>query len=83
MQEVERFGYRNHFLPLIRAPKEKLPPRGVWPGALARAATLPAVIFEVLFSKPNVVPPEDTEGMEAADTGAPEKRKRGDEGVES
>jgi hypothetical protein len=29
MQEMERLGYRNHFRPLIRAPEEKLPPRGV------------------------------------------------------
>jgi Ran GTPase-activating protein (RanGAP) involved in mRNA processing and transport len=78
MQEMERLGYRNHFLPLIRrAPKERLPPRGVWPHALARVATLTNVIFEVLRSKPNLVPSEDTEGKEAAkDTG---KRKRGDE----
>jgi hypothetical protein len=45
--------------------------------ALARVATHPDVIFDVLRSKPNLVPSEDTEGKEAAkDTG---KRKRGDE----
>jgi Ran GTPase-activating protein (RanGAP) involved in mRNA processing and transport len=60
MQEMERLGYRNRFLALIRAPKEKLPPRGVWPRALARVATLPDVIFEVLRSKPSLVPSEDT-----------------------
>jgi Ran GTPase-activating protein (RanGAP) involved in mRNA processing and transport len=80
MQEMERLGYRNRFLPLIRAPKERLPPLGVWPRALARVATLPDVIFEVLRSKPSLVPSEDTEGKEAAeDTGVPKKRKRGDE----
>jgi Ran GTPase-activating protein (RanGAP) involved in mRNA processing and transport len=80
MQEMERLGYRNRFLPLIRAPKEKLPPPGVWPHALARLAMLPDVIFQVLGSKPNLVPSEDTEGEEAAeDTGVPKKRKRGDE----
>jgi hypothetical protein len=79
MQEMERFGYRNRFLPLIRAPKEKLLPCGIWPLALARAATLPDVIFEFLCSKPNLVPSEDTEGMEAADTSIPKKRKRGDD----
>jgi hypothetical protein len=53
------------FLPLMHTPK-RLPPRGVWPRALARVATLPDVIFEVLRSKPNLVPSEDTEGREAA-----------------
>jgi Ran GTPase-activating protein (RanGAP) involved in mRNA processing and transport len=80
MQEMERLGYRNRFLPLIRAPEERLPPRGVWPLALARLATLTDVIFEVLRSKPNLVPSEDTEGKEAAkDTGVANKRKRSDE----
>jgi Ran GTPase-activating protein (RanGAP) involved in mRNA processing and transport len=80
MQEMERLGYRNRFLPLIRAPKVRLPPPGVWPRALARAATLPDVIFEVLRSKPCLVPSEDTEGEEVAkDTSVPKKRKRGDE----
>jgi Ran GTPase-activating protein (RanGAP) involved in mRNA processing and transport len=78
IQEIEQLGYRNRFRPLIRAPKEALPPRGVWPHGLARVATLPDVIFEVLRSKPKlVVPSEDTRGKKAAeDTG---KRKRGDE----
>jgi Ran GTPase-activating protein (RanGAP) involved in mRNA processing and transport len=67
MQEMERLGYRNRFLPLIRAPKERLPPRGVWPHALARVARLPNVIFEVLRSKPILVPSEHTkEGTETA-----------------
>jgi hypothetical protein len=80
MQEMERLGYRSRFLPLIRAPEERLPPRGVWPRALARVAILPDVIFEVLRSKPNLVLSEDTEGKEPAkDTGVPTKRKRGDE----
>jgi hypothetical protein len=30
MQEMERLGYRNRFLSLIRAPKERLPLRGSW-----------------------------------------------------
>jgi hypothetical protein len=60
MQEIERLGYRNRFLPLIRAPKEELPPRGVWPHALARIAIFPDVIFEALRSKPSLVPSEET-----------------------
>jgi Ran GTPase-activating protein (RanGAP) involved in mRNA processing and transport len=80
MQEMKRLGHRNRFLSLIRAPKERLPPRGVWPRALARAATLYDVIFEVLRSKPNLVPSEDTERREATkDTVVPKKRKRGNE----
>jgi hypothetical protein len=72
MQEVERLGFRNRFLPLIRATKEKLPPRGVWPRVLARVTILPDAIFEVLRSKPNLV-------TSAKDTGVPKKRKRSDE----
>jgi hypothetical protein len=84
MQEMERLGYRNRcrngFLPLIRAPEERPPPRGIWSLALARVATFPDVIFEVLQSKPSLVPSEDTEGKEAArDTGVPRKRKCCDE----
>jgi Ran GTPase-activating protein (RanGAP) involved in mRNA processing and transport len=80
MQEVERLGYRNYFRSLIRAPKDRLPPRGVWSQALARVTTLPDVTFEVLRSNPKLVPSEDAEGKEAAeDTGGPKKRKRGDE----
>jgi hypothetical protein len=80
MREMERLGYQNRFLPLIRAPKEGLPARGVWPHALARVAILSDVIFEVLRSKASLVPYEDTEGKEAAkDTGVPKKRKHGDE----
>jgi hypothetical protein len=82
MQEIVCLGYRNRFLSLIRAPKEKLPTRGVWPRALARVATFPDVIFEVLRSKPSLVPSADadTEGKESAkDTSIPSKRKRSDE----
>jgi Ran GTPase-activating protein (RanGAP) involved in mRNA processing and transport len=80
MQEIERLGYRNRFLPLIRARKETLPPSGVWPLALARVATYPDVIFEVLRSKPTLVPSGDMEGKEAAEvTGVPKKRKCSDE----
>jgi hypothetical protein len=75
MQEMERLGYRNRFSPLMRDPQERLPPRGVWPRALARVAILPAVIFEVLRSKPNLVPSADTGVKEAVeDTGVPKKR---------
>jgi hypothetical protein len=70
MQEMERLGYRNRFLPLIRAPKESRPPRGVWPHALTQVAILPDVIFEVLCCKPNVVPSEDTGSKAAKDIGA-------------
>jgi hypothetical protein len=77
MQEIERVGYRNRFLSLIGAPKESCPPRGVWPHALARVATLPDVIFELLRSRPNLVPSEDTDGKEAATvTGVPEHRRK-------
>jgi hypothetical protein len=67
MQEMESLGYRNRFLSLIRAPKESLPPLGVWPHALARVAKFPDVIFEVLRFKPKLVPSEDTGEEEAAD----------------
>jgi Ran GTPase-activating protein (RanGAP) involved in mRNA processing and transport len=74
MQETERLGYRNRFFPLIRGPQERLPPRGVWPRALARVATLPAVIFEVLRSKPRLVPSEETGVKEVVEaTGIPKK----------
>jgi Leucine-rich repeat (LRR) protein len=56
IQEMEWYGYRNRLLPLVRAPKERLPPLGVWPHALARVAALPDVIFELLRSKPSLVP---------------------------
>jgi Ran GTPase-activating protein (RanGAP) involved in mRNA processing and transport len=80
MQEMEYLGYRNRFLALIRTPNETLPPRGIWPLALARITTYPNVIFEVLRSKPALVPPEVTDGKEAAEvTGVPKKRKCGDE----
>jgi hypothetical protein len=69
MQEMERLGYRNRFLPLIRAPEERLLPLGVWPQVLALVASLPDVIFEVLRSKPNLTPSEDMKAIE--DTGIP------------
>jgi hypothetical protein len=49
----------------MRAPKERLPPRSLWPHALARDGILPGVIFEVLRSKPKLASSEDT----AEDTG--------------
>jgi hypothetical protein len=71
IQETESLGCRNRFLSLIlaliRAPKETLPPLGIWPHALARVAALPDVIFEVLRSKPKLVPSEDTKGKEAVE----------------
>jgi hypothetical protein len=55
MQEMERLGYRNRcrsgFLPLIRAPEERPPPRGIWSRALARVATFPEVVLRC--SNPN------------------------------
>jgi hypothetical protein len=80
MQEMERLGYRNRFLPWLRVPKERLPPLGVWPRALARVATYPDIIFEVLLSKPSLVPSEETNSKDAAqDTGFSKKRKHDDE----
>jgi hypothetical protein len=81
MQDMKRLGYRNRFLSLIRrAAKERLPPRGLWSHALARVTILPNVIFEVLRSKPNLVPSEETGGKVAAkNTSVATKRKRGDE----
>ncbi len=77
MQEMERLGYRNRFRSLLRAPKERLPPLGVWLRALARVAILPDVRFGVLRSKPSLVLSADTESKEAAEvTGVTKKRKR-------
>jgi hypothetical protein len=59
MQEIERLGYRNRFLTLIRTPDETRRPRGAWPHALARVATFPDAIFELIRSKPSLVPSED------------------------
>jgi hypothetical protein len=69
MQEMERLGYRNRFRLLIRAPTDRSPPRGVWPYALARVATLPDIIFYVIRSKPSLVPSADMKATE--DTGIP------------
>jgi Leucine-rich repeat (LRR) protein len=69
MQEMEHLEYRNRFRSLLRAPKERLPPLSVWSHALARVATLPNVVFEVLRSQPSLVPSKDsrlTGGKEAA-----------------
>jgi hypothetical protein len=80
IQEMKCLGYRNRFLPMIRAPKEALPPLGIWPRALARDGILPDVIFEVLRSKPSLVSSADTEGTEAAkDTGVPMKHTGGND----
>jgi hypothetical protein len=66
IQEMERLGYRNRFLPVILAPKEMPPPLGAWPHALARVATLPDVIYELLFSESSLVLSAGTEGTEEA-----------------
>jgi hypothetical protein len=81
MQEMERLGYRNRCLALIRAPKETLQPRGIWPHALARVATLPDVIFEVIRSAPATLVPSEVRGNgeTVEDTDVPTKRKRGEE----
>jgi hypothetical protein len=51
-----------------------------WPHALARVAPRPDYIFEVLHSKPTLVPSEDTSGGEMAEEpGVPKKRKYYDE----
>jgi Ran GTPase-activating protein (RanGAP) involved in mRNA processing and transport len=76
MQEMECLGYRNRFLTFICAPEETHRPGGIWAHALARVAKLPDVIFEVLRSKPSLVPSKDTGGKEAAeDTGVLKTRK--------
>jgi hypothetical protein len=62
MQEMERLGCRNRFLPLIHALEERLSARGLWSHALARVAILPDVIFEELRSKPSLVPSKKIRG---------------------
>jgi hypothetical protein len=52
MQEMERLGYRNRFLNFKITPEESHRPHGVWPHVLARAATLPDVISDVLSPSP-------------------------------
>jgi hypothetical protein len=67
MQKMERLGYRNRFITFIRTPEETLPPCAVWPQALARVATFPDAIYEVLRSNPSLVLSEDTDDMEATE----------------
>jgi hypothetical protein len=64
IQELKRLGYRKRFLPMKCAPKETLPPLGVWSHALALDGILPDVIFEVLRFKPRLVPMKHTSGDE-------------------
>jgi hypothetical protein len=84
MQDMERVGYRRldarHGtcgVPKLLSPFVRCAERGAtasWCLALCafRVATLPDVIFEVLRSKPSLVPSEDTGGTEAAkDTDIP------------
>jgi hypothetical protein len=74
MQEMERLGYRNRCLVLIRTLEETHQPRGIWPHVLAWIAAYPDHIFEVLHSKFKLVSPEGTEGKETAeDPGVPKK----------
>jgi hypothetical protein len=56
MEEMGRLEHRIRFLTFIRKSEETDRPRGVWPCAVARVATFPAIIFEVLRSKPTLVP---------------------------
>jgi hypothetical protein len=63
------------FFFLIREPQERHPLRDIWPRAFARVATLPDVIFEVLRSKPSLVPSEETGVKELVEAiGVPKKR---------
>jgi Ran GTPase-activating protein (RanGAP) involved in mRNA processing and transport len=74
MQEMERLGYRNRCLVLIRTLEETHQPRGIWPHVLAWIAAYPDHIFEVLHSKFKLVSPEGTEGKETAeDPGVPKR----------
>jgi hypothetical protein len=52
MQNCEWLRYLNRFLSLLRAPKERLPPRSVWPRALARVSSVPDVIFSCSVPNP-------------------------------
>jgi hypothetical protein len=52
IQDMERVVYRTRFPPLIRAPKERLPPRGIRPHALAWVAPLPDVILGCCVPNP-------------------------------
>jgi hypothetical protein len=81
MREMERLGYRNRCLALMRTLEETHQPRGIWPHALARVATLPDVIFEVLCSTPAKLVPSEVmgSGETVEDTDVPTKRKRGEE----
>jgi Ran GTPase-activating protein (RanGAP) involved in mRNA processing and transport len=68
LQEMERLGCRNRFLSILRTPEEAHRPRGVWPRALARVATFPDVIFELIRSKPSLVRSEENvEATEATE----------------
>jgi hypothetical protein len=73
MQEMERFGYRNQCLSLIRTPEETHQPCGIWPHALARVAPYAEDIFQMLHSKPKLLSPEDTGGGEMAQVPAPRR----------
>jgi Ran GTPase-activating protein (RanGAP) involved in mRNA processing and transport len=55
MQEMQYFGYRNRFLPLVRAPSGNGAPRSLWSHALAKVATQPAVVYSYLRAGPDLV----------------------------
>jgi Ran GTPase-activating protein (RanGAP) involved in mRNA processing and transport len=79
--EMERLGYRNRCLALIRTLEETHQPPGIWPHALARIAAYSDDIFEVLRSKPATFVPSEVmgNGETVEDTDVPTKRKRGEE----
>jgi Ran GTPase-activating protein (RanGAP) involved in mRNA processing and transport len=54
IQEMQCVGYRNSFLPLIRASVDNPAPDGIWSHSLAKVATLPDVVFHVLRAKPDL-----------------------------
>jgi hypothetical protein len=56
--EMETIGVPEIAFAFDNAPTQRLPPRGVWPHALARVAIIPDVVFEVLRSMPSLVPSE-------------------------
>jgi Ran GTPase-activating protein (RanGAP) involved in mRNA processing and transport len=54
IQEMQYVGYRNSFLPLVRAPAGNPALLGIWSHSLAKVATLPDVLFHVLCAKPDL-----------------------------
>jgi Ran GTPase-activating protein (RanGAP) involved in mRNA processing and transport len=54
IEEMKYVGYRNSFLPLLRAPVNNPAIGGIWSHSLAKVATLPDVLFHVLRAKPDL-----------------------------